>query len=178
MNKFPILETARLTLCQFKDEDLENVFKGLSDPSVVKYYGVSFKTLEATKEQMAWFKNLEKTGTGIWWAIWSADKKQFYGAGGFNDLTAKKAEVGFWLLPEFWGQGIMKEAMPLICDYAFIKLGLERIEGFVETENSNCKKGLAKLNFEYDRTDFDCEIKDGKKISIDVYAIVKPKQQD
>jgi ribosomal-protein-alanine N-acetyltransferase len=176
MNKFPILETERLTLCQFTAEDLENVFKGLSHPDVIKYYGVSFKTLAATKEQMDWFKNLEKTATGIWWAIWSKDKKQFYGAGGFNDLAAKKAEVGFWLLPAFWGQGIMKEAMPLICNYAFTKLGLERIEGFVETENSNCKKGLAKLNFEYERTDLDCEIKDGKKISVDVYAMGKPKQ--
>jgi len=168
---FPTIKTERFVLCQFTEADLENVFKGLSHPEVIKYYGVSFNTLEETKEQMLWYKNLEETETGIWWAIWSKDKKQFYGAGGLNDLKNKKAEIGFWLLPMFWGQGIMKELMPLICDYAFENLGLERIEGFVETENNNCKSALSKLNFKYLRTDVDGEIKNGKKISVSTYVI-------
>jgi ribosomal-protein-alanine N-acetyltransferase len=174
MKNFPIIQTEHLVLCQFTAKDLENVFYGLSHPDVIKYYGVSFNTLEATKVQMEWFKNLEETETGIWWAIWSKDKKQFYGAGGLNDMDKTKAEIGFWLLPEFWGKGIMNEAMPLICNYAFTRLGLERIEGFVDPENSNCKSGLAKLNFEYKRTDPDCEMRDEKKISLDVYVMASP----
>ena len=174
MKYFPTIKTERLELCRFTDKDIQNVFKGLSHPDVIKYYGVNFKTLEATKEQMDWFKNLEETETGIWWAIWSKDKKKFYGAGGLNDRNKTKAEIGFWLLPEFWGKGIMKEAMPLICNYAFTELGLKRIEGFVETENSNCKKGLTKLNFKHERTDVDCEIKNSKKISVDVYVMFSP----
>ena len=52
MTEFPILKTERLLLRQFADTDLENVFKGLSHPKVIKYYGVNYQTLEATKEQM------------------------------------------------------------------------------------------------------------------------------
>ena len=40
--KFPILESERVVLRQFVDSDLENVFKGLSHPDIIKFYGISF----------------------------------------------------------------------------------------------------------------------------------------
>lgn len=169
---FPILITKRLLLRQFTYSDLENVFKGLSHPDIIRYYGVSYKTLEETKEQMQFFKDLEDNDTGIWWAICSLDNKTFYGAGGLNSLSKehKKAEVGFWLLSDFWGQGIMTEALPLICKHGFDELGLHRIEGFVETENMNCKRGMEKLKFIHEGTMRDCEMKNGTFISLDIYA--------
>lgn len=170
-----MLKTNRLLIRPFEDSDIENVFKGLSDPNIIKYYGISFDSLEATKEQMTWFADLEKDGTGIWFAVCSLDNKTFYGAGGLNGLSKehKKAEIGFWLLSDFWGQGIMKEVMPLICDFGFDKLDLHRIEGFVESENTNCKKAMAKLDFQHEGTMKDCEIKNGKFISLDIYAKIK-----
>ena len=172
---FPVIKTDRLLLRQFVESDIENVFKGLSHPDIIKYYGVSYQTLEATKEQMKFFSNLEKNETGIWWAVCSIDNKIFYGAGGLNSLSKehKKAEIGFWLISDFWGQGIMTDAMPLICNYDFDKLGLHRIEGIVETENTNCKKAMAKLDFQHEGTMRECEIKNGKFISLDIYS--KPK---
>lgn len=173
--EFPIIKTERLLLRQFEENDLQNVFKGLSNPDVIKYYGISFDSLEATKEQMAWFAQLEKSETGIWWAVCSLDNKTFYGAGGLNNLNNehKKAEIGFWLLTDFWGQGIMTEAMPIICSYGFNNLGIHRIEGSVDSDNINCKKAMAKLNFQYEGTMMDCEIKSGKFISLDIYAAIK-----
>jgi ribosomal-protein-alanine N-acetyltransferase len=169
---FPILNTDRLLLRQFIDSDLENVFKGLSNPAVIKHYGIHFDNLEATKEQMTWFADLESTGTGIWWAVCSLDNQTFYGAGGLNNLRKehRKAEIGFWLLPSFWGQGIMMEVLLLICNYGFNTLGLHRIEGLVESDNQNCKRAMAKLDFRYERTMTDCEIKNGRFISLDIYA--------
>lgn len=170
--EFPIIKTDRLLLRQFVENDIENVFKGLSHPDVVKYYGVSYQTLEATKKQMDFFADLEKNETGIWWAVCSADNKTFYGAGGLNSLSAahKKAEIGFWLISDYWGKGIMTEAMPLICNYGFDNLGLHRIEGIVETDNRNCKNALAKLDFQHEGTMKECEIKNGQFISLDIYA--------
>lgn len=68
---------------------------------------------------------------------------------------------------------IKKEAMPLICNYGFNNLGLHRIEGIVETENKNCKNAIAKLNFKHEGTMKECEVKNGKFISLDIYAMVK-----
>jgi len=170
--EFPTIKTERLLLRQFNDNDLENVYRGLSHPEIIKYYGVRYDSLEATNAQMKFFADLEKNGTGIWWAICSPDNTVFYGAGGLNSLSRehRKAEIGFWLLPGFWGNGIMQEAMPLIWNYGFDTLQLHRIEGIVETENSNCKKAMAKLGFIHEGTMRECEIKNGRFISLDIYA--------
>ncbi len=172
---FPSLKTKRLIFRQITPTDIQNIYKGLSNPKVIKYYGISFDSLEATEEQMIWYRNLEQNETGIWWAICSLDNNIFYGAGGFNNLNKehKKAEIGFWLLPEFWGQGFMQEAFPLIWDYGFNKLDLNRIEGFVDSENINCKKAVERLNFKFEGTMRDCEIKEGKYLSVDIYSKLK-----
>ena len=173
--EFPVIRTERLLLRQFTGSDLENVYRGLSHPDIIPYYGVSYNSLEATKAQMEFFADLEKNGTGIWWAICSPDNSLFYGAGGLNSLSRehRKAEIGFWLMPEHWGKGIMQEAMPLIWNYGFDQLNLHRIEGIVETENINCKKAMAKLDFVHEGTMRECEVKNGRLISLDIYAKFK-----
>lgn len=172
VTEFPVIKTARLLLRQFSGSDLENVFRGLSHPDVIKYYGVSYHSREATKAQMKWFKELEQTGAGTWWAICAPDNNTFYGASGLNNLSREhqKAEIGFWLLPEFWGQGIITEAIPHVCNYGFEKLQLHRIEALVESENRNSKKVMDKLFFTHEGAMRDCEIKNGKFISLDIYA--------
>ena len=174
-NIFPTLESERTILRQFVDSDLEDLYKGLSHPDIIKYYGISFDSLEATKEQMEWFRDLEKNETGIWWAVCDKVTGQFIGAGGLNDLNKehKKAELGFWLLPENWGKGYMSETMPIILNHSFDVLGLHRIEGFVETENQNCKRAMAKLQFNHEGTMKDCEVKNGQFISVDIYSKFK-----
>ena len=161
-------KTERILLREIENSDIDSVFKGLSNPDVIKHYGVSYHSLEETKEQMEWFAGAKQQ----WFAICSVDGNEFYGAGGLNDITKehKKAEIGLWLLPENWGKGIMKEVMPLICNYAFENLKLHRIEGFVDSDNINCKKAMSKLDFEYEGTMRDFEIKDNKFISLDIYS--------
>lgn len=162
------IKTERLLLRGIEASDIQHIYHGLSHPLVIKHYGVNYDSLEATKEQITWFANPEQ----CWWAICSPDNEAFYGAGGLNDISTehRKAEIGLWLLPEHWGKGIMTEAMPLICQYGFDQLGLHRIEGFVESNNQNCKRAMAKLDFELEGTMKDCEVKDGEFISVDIYA--------
>ena len=171
-NPFPTYKTERFVLRSFNENDLDNVFLGLSNASVIRYYGVSFKSLEETKKQIQWFADVEKEGTGIWWAISSADHSIFFGAAGLYYLNKihRKAEIGCWILPEFWGKGIMKEVIPVVVDHGFRIMNLHRIEGLVETENMSCKKAIAKVDFIHEGTMRDCEIKNGNWISLDIYA--------
>ena len=171
--EFPVFKTGRLLLRQFKEPDLKNVFLGLSNTDVIRYYGVHFKTLEETKKQMEWFDELEKDETGIWWAVCSSDNSIFYGAVGLYYLNSElqKAELGFWLMPEFWGKGIITESVLLAIEYGFKKMHLKRIEAEVETENTMSKRIMNKLQFIHEYTKKDCEIKNGKYISLDVYAL-------
>jgi ribosomal-protein-alanine N-acetyltransferase len=169
------LRTDRFLLRQFHPNDLASVFKGLSHQDVIRYYGVSYATQEETLHQLTWFNDLQKNETGMWWAICDSGSKTFYGAIGFNDLSKidKKAEIGFWLLPEYWGKGIIKEVADPVCNYAFEKLGLRKIEAMVETENENSKKVLKKIGFDYQETMKNCEIKNDRYISLAIYVKLK-----
>jgi len=175
---FPTIETDRLVLRQIVNSDLPNIFKGLSDPMVTEYYGVSFSSIEATEEQMDWFRELEEKETGIWWLICLKDTEEFCGAGGLNDLNKvhKKAEIGFWLLPEYWGKGYVTEALSVIMDYGFNQLGLHRIEGFVDSNNEKCQSAVKKLNMNYEGTMRDSEVKGNSYISIDIYSIFQEEE--
>ncbi len=165
------IRTNRLLLRPIRPSDLEDIYRGLSDPQVIEHYGVSFDTLQATKQQMAWYEQPEQ----CWWAICERDSETFYGAVGFNDISSEhqKAEIGLWLLPAYWGKGIMTEVFPAVCPYAFSELGLHRIEGYVNHGNINCKRAMGKLDFQLEGTMRDCERKDGKYISVDIYALLK-----
>lgn len=176
LKPFPVLNTSRLRLRRIIDSDLESIYEGLSHPEVIRYYGVSYNTLEETGDQMEWYSGLEENGTGIWWAVCYKDHNTFLGACGFNNLSNihYKAEIGFWLLPEYWGQGIVSEAITEILYYGFETLNLHRIVGFAEIENVNSKKTLSKPGFVHEGTMKDCEIKNGTYISIDIYAIFRP----
>ena len=69
----------------------------------------------------------------------------------------------------------MKEVMPALFKAGFETLGLIRIEGFLESENWKCKQALEKINFQQEGTMREFEIKDGKYIDVDIYAIIKEK---
>ncbi len=163
------MKTNSYYLKAIEPADIKNIHKGLSNPEITKYYDVHFATLEDTKEQMDWYSNLEKEGTGQWWGIYKLADDQFCGAGGYNSLEKnhQKAEIGFWLLQEYWGRGIMKEVMPLLFELGFTTLDLNRIEGYVLSSNEKCKRGLEKINFTHEGTMRECEVKDGKRISLD-----------
>lgn len=169
-----LIHTERLILREINVGDLENVFHGLSNDDVTKYYAVSFNSLEETQTQMEWYKNLKRDKTGIWWAICSRENQTFYGAIGYNELDEvhHKAEIGYWLLPKFWRNGFVKEALPSIIHYGFEKLNLHRIEAYVESENENSARILTSLSFNYEGRLIDCEIKNDRFISLDVYAVV------
>lgn len=175
MNTFPTITTDRLLLRQIHPADIHNVFRGLSNPKVIQFYGVSYATLEDTQRQMDWFAAQEADGTGLWWAVCARDNSVFYGVGGLTDINKehRKGEVGFWLLHEYWGRGIMKEAMPLMLDYGFEAMDLHRIEGFVEQNNTNCQNALRKIDFQYEGTMRDCEVKNGEFISLEIWAKIK-----
>ena len=123
--QFPIYKTNRFVLRPFNENDLDNVFMGLSDPAVIKYYGVHYTSREETRKQLSWFAELEKNGTGIWWAVCSPDLSLFYGAAGLNYLNKehRKAEIGCWILPQYWGGGIMQEVIAFVMDYGFSMSG-------------------------------------------------------
>ncbi len=59
------------------------------------------------------------------------------------DWRHERAEVGFWMAPEFRGRGLATEAVGLIVDWAFAELGMHRVEMITMTALPHCERVVA-----------------------------------
>lgn len=60
------------------------------------------------------------------------------------------AQVSYWLSPKYWGKGIVTDAVKKLVKFGFTELGLERIYGYVYTENEASARVLQKAGFSYE----------------------------
>ena len=172
---FPSFNTKHFLLRQITQADQAKIFEGLSHPDVIPFYGISFRTYEETQAQMDWYKQLTEMQTGIWWGICQQDNpSELIGACGFNNWRKEHQciEIGFWLMPDHWKKGIMRECIPVIIHYAFSEMNVHRIEAVVETGNQSSSRLLQNLGFFYEGTHRECEIKNGRFISLEYFAFL------
>ena len=170
---FPELRTARFLLRRFVPADREIVFRGLSDPRVIAHYGVSYATLEATQAQMNWFEEIFAQGTGVWWGICRpSDPQALLGAAGMNDLCARhrRSELGYWLLPEHWGQGVARECVTAVLRHAYHAMHLHRVGAEVDVGNMRSVRLLRRLGFQFEGTRRAYELKDGRHLDLMLFA--------
>lgn len=169
---FPTLYTSRLVLRQINQDDLSQVYRGLSDPAVIQYYGVSYDSLAATQAQLNWYYALYLQQSGIWWGICTRQNATMIGACGFSNISRLhgKAELGFWLLPNYWNHGLMTESATACIDFGFRELRLHRQEAYVETPNGASAGLLKKLGFSHEGTMRDYELKNNEYIHIAIYS--------
>lgn len=152
----PRLSAQHSTLRPVRSSDLPVVHEGLSDRRVTRYYAVHYDTLDQTVSQMRWFARNETSGAGRWWAMCDAragaHDGAMMGACGFNahNNDPQSAALGYWMLPRYWGQGLMRDALTVALDHAFGTVGLSTVAAEVEPANVRSQALLARLGFHRD----------------------------
>lgn len=161
-----------MLLQQILPEDQGFVFRGLSHPEVIPFYGVRYQTYEETRLQLDWYDNMLKEETGVAWKMTDRESGASMGVISvyFYQSRHNKAEVGFWLLPEYWNRGFAREALEAVITYWKERRGLHRLEAFVEPGNTASERLLQKAGFGYEGTLKDCELKEGRYISLKIFA--------
>ncbi|WP_085694182.1 MULTISPECIES: GNAT family N-acetyltransferase [unclassified Pseudomonas] len=172
--EFPEFFLTNCTLRRIYRNDVEAIFAGLSNPQVVAHYGVSYDNLEATDEQMRWYDALLEEHRGIWWGITLPGRNELVGACGFNDWSHsdRSLEIGYWLMPEHWGRGLMRDCLSTILRFALSRLGVHRIHADVEPENPASTRLLERLGFVLEGTLRDVEYKNGRFLSLHQYSLL------
>ena len=147
---FPILTTERLTLRQLVINDEREIFTLRSDSEINKYLD---RQLSNTIDDARNFinkvnENINKNDS-LYWAITLSDKNVLIGTiclFSFSDET-DKCEIGYELLTNFQGQGIMTEAVEKVIDFAFNTIKVQKIEAFSHIDNQSSIKLLEKFSF-------------------------------
>ena len=147
---FPILTTKRLTLRQLVTNDEQEIFTLRSDREINKYLDRQLSNTIADARNFINMvnENINKN-VSLYWGITLSDRNILVGTVclyGFSDEN-DNCEIGYELLTNFQGQGIMKEAVEKVIDYAFNTIGVKKIEAFFHRDNQNSIKLLEKFSF-------------------------------
>jgi RimJ/RimL family protein N-acetyltransferase len=90
-----------------------------------------------------------------------------------QDVYRKTAIIGYWLSEELWGKGIMPEAIKLVTEYAFTRLGFIRLQASVYSKNPASMRVLEKAGYVKEGIMKNAVIKGGEILDEHLYAILK-----
>jgi ribosomal-protein-alanine N-acetyltransferase len=149
LDPFPVLETPRLVLREFRADDAEAIFALYSDPKFTEHMMNPITSLEEAQEIVDEYQEIYETGKGIVWAITLRNIQTVIGTCGFETISEydHRGELGYDLSPAHWGTGLMSETLTAVLDISFTRLELHRIQAFVLDANWSSIKLLQKFGF-------------------------------
>ena len=105
----------------------------------------------------------------------TVDSKVIGSIGAFRqgNVHRQTAELGYYIAEEYWGKGIMTEAVKQLCDYVFSHTDIIRIFAEPFALNSASCRVLEKAGFQYEGTLRSNAVKNGKVLDMKLYARVK-----
>ena len=154
-----ILQTKRLILRPWSENDAEELYKYASDPEVGPPAGWPPHTsAQNSSEIIRTVLSAPET-----YAVCLKENGKPIGSVGLhrNDLAEKddEYELGYWIGKPFWGQGLIPEASRELLRYAFEDLGMNRIWCGYYDGNEKSRRVQEKLGFVFHHTTEGLEVK-------------------
>ncbi|MFV8361393.1 GNAT family N-acetyltransferase [Flavobacterium sp. LS1P3] len=172
---FPNLETERLLLRRVDFNDTKEIFALRSNPETMKYIPRPLvKTDEDALEHIAMIDSKIDSNEGINWAITLKDNSKLIGIIGHYRIKPEhyRAEIGYMLLPEYHGKGIVSEAVREAVKYGFNNMNLHSIEAIIAPENYASAKVLEKNGFVKEAHLKENEFYEGRFLDTVIYSIL------
>jgi ribosomal-protein-alanine N-acetyltransferase len=148
---FPNMETELLFLRLLKPADAEFIYHHFSNPAVTQFLMDEAPLSEPAQAQEIIQSYQDPEGkTYNRWGIVRKQDHQLIGTCGYHKWHRRyfRAEIGYDLSPASWGQGYMTEALSAVIQNGFERMGLNRIDALVYTENVRSMKLLQNLGFQ------------------------------
>ena len=153
-----ILETPRLVLREFTEDDTGNLFELNSDPEVMRYLTGGRPTpREEIRDQiipfhLAVYRRLDRLGT---WAAQPAATGEFLGwfhfrPGPGTDIT--NIDLGYRLRRAMWNKGYATEGSRALIRMGFTDLGVKRVFAHTLTVNTASRRVMEKCGLTLVRT--------------------------
>lgn len=154
-----ILETERLILRPWQDEDLDGFAAMSADPEVMRHFPRCFNREEARDGIQQFIARVEQNGFSIQPIIRREDQA-FLGLAGLNVPRfpvpvpfTPCVEVGWRLRRDAWGQGYASEAARAWLRFGFEILDLNEIVAFTAKTNINSQRLMQRLKMTTDPAD-------------------------
>ncbi|HEX8131037.1 MAG TPA: GNAT family N-acetyltransferase [Pyrinomonadaceae bacterium] len=146
----PTIAASRVSLRWLTDEDVPALFSIFSDAEVMRYWSSPPLNMEGAHKLLAHIHDHFRQRTLFQWGIARHTDNHIIGTCTLFhiDTANRRAELGYALGREHWGNGYMQEALRALLNFAFDTLNLHRIEADVDPRNISSTKTLERLGFQ------------------------------
>ena len=134
-----MIETERLAIRLFTEDDAEALFAVWADPANERFLGAT--PPQSVEETQAW------TRRGMPWGVWERETGELVGDCGLFRNDDGDWELAYGFRRDRWGRGYASEAGLACVRYGFEQLGLKRIVADVPREHAPSIRVLEKLGF-------------------------------
>ena len=172
----PTLYTKRLVLRKLTLDDAKDLFEFASDPEVAKY--VPWEPYKSIDDAVNFLKftleQYEKKQPARWGIVYKENNK-LIGTCGFVDWDPSnfRAEIAYALSRDYWGKGIMTEAVKEAIKFGFEKMNLNRIYAFSFPENVGSYTVMEKVGMKYEGLIREYMYIKGKFQDLKLYSILR-----
>lgn len=158
MTVIPVVETERLRLRAFREEDLDDFAAMNADPDTMRYIGtgVPIDRTQTWRAMATFIGHWDLRGYGIW-AVEERSTGAFVGRVGlFNPEGWPGLEAGWLIGRDFRGRGYATEAGAATLDFAWEHVETDRVMSMIRPPNQASIRVAEKLGERLvDQIDFD-----------------------
>lgn len=173
--KNTIIKTKRFTLRPVQKKDSSSLAKNVNDKEIARNT-ISIPYPYTLKDAHCWInKNsrLRKSKEPKEINFVIDIKGEVAGAVGLTDIEGHEAQIGYWLGRNYWGQGLITEAVKAVTQFGFNKLKRVRIYAYVFPFNKASRRVLEKAGYQFEGILKKNTKKNGKFIDDYLFAKVK-----
>ncbi|MBN1466406.1 GNAT family N-acetyltransferase [candidate division KSB1 bacterium] len=168
-----IFELEKCTVRQWRPSDAQSIAKHADNRKIWLNLRDAFPHPYKLEDAQAFIKMAKNMQPETYFCI--ELQRQAVGGIGFSlrsDVERVSAEIGYWLGEEFWGRGIMTEALRAVTDYAMTAHNLTRIYALPYAYNTASARVLEKAGFTLEGRLRKSVIKDGVVTDQLLYAFI------
>jgi RimJ/RimL family protein N-acetyltransferase len=149
-----ILETERLTLREFTQDDGELMLEILNDPGFIRF--VADRNVRTTREAADYLRDkilpsYSERGFGFYVVELKENGTPIGMCGLIKRDALEHVDVGFSIFERFWGKGYATEAARAVMEFGLTTLRLPKIVGITKADNVRSAAVLEKLGLHFER---------------------------
>ncbi|MCJ8013856.1 GNAT family N-acetyltransferase [Paenibacillus sp. KQZ6P-2] len=144
-----IMQTERLMIREYQQDDFASVHRYASNPSVTKYTLWGPNTPEETKEHIDSMLAMQQQEprVGYEFAVTLKASGEMIGGVGLH-VSGANGEIGYCFHPDYWGRGYAYESACAMLELGFGRLDLHRIYATCRPENTASERVMQKLGMQ------------------------------
>ncbi len=176
-SNFPIFKFGSYSMREINPtKDAELFYKYINQDEVSDFIGADSvpTSVEAAYRELAYWSSLFSLRRSYYWTI-ANGKDEIIGTAGYNNISVQhlRGEISYDLDKNYWGNGIMTNALFNMLEHAFKEMGLVRIQATVGQHNPRSIKVLESLGFKKEGELSKYEKLKGKHYDFFMYAITR-----